>query len=93
MNKLIQRRPVMPRSKKTTIKQPTVPAVKEGAVGRMTKDVLELHGQTLKQELLSNGEAYNLNREQSENLCHLIDTITTKTKDKAFRQVISLFKS
>jgi len=83
----------MPKNKNKTINKPTTQTVKEGVVGRMAKDVIELHGQMLKEELLSNTETYNLNREQAENLCRLVDTVTIQTKDKAFRQVVSLFKS
>tara|TARA_E500000331_G_C16927015_1_gene570251 strand:- start:42 stop:296 length:255 start_codon:yes stop_codon:yes gene_type:complete len=84
----------MPRSKKTTIKPDTsLPQVKEGVVGRMTRDVIELHGQFLKEELISNSEAYSLNGDQVQEVCKLVDAITVKTQDKALRQVVSIFKS
>jgi len=84
----------MPRSKKTTIKStPQPPQIKEGVVGRMTRDVIELHGQYLKEELVGNPEAYSLNRDQLQKVCELVDAITVRTQDKALRQVVSIFKS
>ena len=85
----------MPRTKKIAIAKPTLaPAsVAEGQIGRMTRDVLELHGQTLKEALLRNTEEYDLNSDQATNVCRLIDAITIKSKDTALRQVVSLFKS
>ena len=84
----------MPRSKKTTItKEKNTPQVKQGVIGRMTGDVLEFHGQSLKEEILKNSEEYNLDESQTTNVFRLIDAITIKSKDAALRQVISLFKS
>tara|TARA_B100000131_G_C18019257_1_gene573854 strand:- start:840 stop:1091 length:252 start_codon:yes stop_codon:yes gene_type:complete len=82
----------MPRTKKTKITGPQKPAVTEPQVGRLTGAVLELHGQHLKEELLANSNNYNLNRDQVEGVCKVIDAITIKSKDAALRQVISIFQ-
>ena len=84
----------MPRGRKaTTVTVEEVPnKVSQGQVGRLTGDVLELHGQQLKEELVSNSSHYNLNENQVKEVCKAIDAMTTRSKDAALRQVVSMFR-
>ena len=86
----------MPRARKSTtviVQEDTAPKITEGQVGRLTRDVLDLHGQYLKEELVTNSSHYSLNETQVIEVCKAIDAITTKSRDAALRQVVSIFKS
>jgi len=86
----------MPRARKSTtvtVQEDTSPKITEGQIGRLARDILDLHGQQLKEELVSNSSHYSLNNDQVKEVCKAIDAMTTKSKDAALRQVISTFKS
>jgi len=87
----------MPRARKSTTtviaQEDNRPKVTEGQIGRLTNDILEFHGQKLKEELISNCLHYELSEAQVSEVCKAVDVFTVKSKAAALRQVVSTFKS
>ena len=86
----------MPRARKSTTtviaEEDNSPKITEPIIGRLTNDVIEFHGQTLKEELISNSSHYELSKDQITEVCKAIDVFTIKSKAAALRQVVSIFK-
>ena len=86
----------MPRARKSTttviVEEDNNLKITEPVIGRLTNDVLEFHGQKLKEELITNSSHYELNEDQIREVCKAIDVFTIKSKAAALRQVVSIFK-